>query len=164
MKPARELTRIKESIDAMNNNAYFYDGGRPNRTAEDGITHVIVKDGVTSIDDNAFKNWKDLISVDIPSSVTTMIDREAFYGCSSLSSIDLPESLQRIDYLAFGGCVNLSEINLPNSLTDIGHDAFYDSSLSSITIPPSVSRIGLSIFSGCLLYVYGDRWYFDTGE
>ena len=89
--------------DMMNGNTYIYQGGRPDLTTGNGITHVIVKDGVTSIDNSAFAFWKDLISVHIPSSVTA-IGQEAFDGCSSLTFINLPESLQRIGTWAFYNC------------------------------------------------------------
>ena len=49
---------------------YLYTGGVPDESEGKGITRVIVQDGVLSIYDNAFKNWKDLVSVRIPPSVT----------------------------------------------------------------------------------------------
>ena len=38
----------------MNNNirTYLYQGGRPDSSEGEGITHVIVKDGVLAIDNN----------------------------------------------------------------------------------------------------------------
>lgn len=131
-------------------NTFLYEGGRPDNLESVGITHVTVKDGVTSIPPSAFVDWKDLVSVHVPSSVTS-IGEYAFLGCSSLLSINLPESsLQTIGPWAFANCIHLSKITLPHSLTDIGNGAFNKcSSLSSITIPPSITRIGDLTFSRC---------------
>ena len=41
---------------------YVYTGGKPDKSEGEGITHVIVQDGVLSIDDNAFEGWEDLQS------------------------------------------------------------------------------------------------------
>ena len=49
---------------------YLYTGGQPDYSDGVGITHVIVEDGVTSINYEAFAWWTYLISVHIPPSVT----------------------------------------------------------------------------------------------
>ena len=48
--------------------------------------YVEIKEGVTSIGENSFYNFKNLLSATIPSSVT-LIGNKSFYGCSSLSYV-----------------------------------------------------------------------------
>ena len=73
------------------------------------IKKVIIKKGITSIGDVAFKGCSSLNSIEIPNSVMS-IWNYAFYGCSSLNSIEIPNSVTSIWNYAFYGC---------NSLTDV---------------------------------------------
>ena len=83
---------------------------------------------VISIGNSAFEDRESLISVTIPSSVTSIGSR-AFYGCDNLTTVTFGENSQ---------------------LTTIGSYAFYwCSSLTLITIPNSVTTIGISAFFGC---------------
>lgn len=52
------------------------------------------------------------------------INSNAFEGCNKLKKVVLPNSVKVIGYSAFSGCESLSEINFPNSLTSIGMGAF----------------------------------------
>ena len=99
---------------------YAYKGDMPANTS------VIIKEGTTCINDYAFSNKNELVSVTIPNSVVT-IGNSAFRGCSSLGNIVLP-----------------------NSVTTIGNSAFSNcSGITSITIPYNVSNLNSSVFSGC---------------
>ena len=96
--------------------------------------HVIVDEGVTNIEDNAFSECSSLSSIDIPESVTSIGD-SAFYGCSSLTSIEIPESVTSILEWAFQNCSNLTSIEIPGSVTSIGDGAFFGcDSLTSIKV------------------------------
>ena len=113
------------------------------------ITSVIIKDGVTSIGDEAFSHCNNLTTISIPNSVTS-IGYLAFYGCSNLSSITLPYGITQIESHTFSDCSGLSSITIPNSVTTIKDYAFLRcSGLSSITIPNSVTRIWDKAFFGC---------------
>ena len=113
------------------------------------IKRVVIKDGVTSIGDWAFRECSNLTSVTIPNSVTS-IRRAAFGGCSGLTSVIIPESVTSIGESAFLGCSSLTSITIPNSVTSIGDRAFLScSSLTSITIPNSVTSIGSAAFEYC---------------
>ena len=113
------------------------------------IVSVDIPDSVTSIGDWAFGECSSLTSITIPDSVTSI--REcAFYGCSGLTSVTIGNSVTSIGDRAFYGCSSLTSITIPDSVTSIGEWAFYDcSSLTSITIPDSVTSIGDGAFSGC---------------
>ena len=116
------------------------------------IKEVVIKDGVTSIGEAAFKNCSRLTSVTIPNSVTS-IGRSAFSNCSRLTSVIIPESVTSIGGSAFFNCKSLTSVTIPNSVTSIGDAAFqYCTSLTSVTIPNSVTSIGYYAFKGT-------KWY-----
>ena len=76
----------------------------------DSIKAVVITDGVTSIGDFAFENYyRSLISVSIPSSVTS-IGKKAFCVCCSLKSLIIPNSVTTIGEGAFGLCESLTNV------------------------------------------------------
>ena len=110
---------------------------------------VHIASSVTRIGSGAFEGCSSLTSVDIPSSVTS-IESSAFNGCSSLTSINIPSSVTSIESSAFNGCSSLTSVTIPNSVTSIGNKAFYGCrGLTSINIPSSVKSIGSWAFDGC---------------
>ena len=141
-------------------------------SANKSITNVIIPDGITFINDNAFYNYSNVSSIIIPDSVisigyrsfagcsnltsvdisnsVTSISNSSFSNCSSLSTITIPDSVTSIGVSAFSGCSNLNSVSISNSVTTISDSTFSNcSSLSSVTIPDSVTSIGASAFSGC---------------
>ena len=118
-------------------------------TEEAGITEVVIPEGVTSIDFQAFRWCKSLTSVVIPEGVTSIGDY-AFYDCKSLTSIVIPQSVTSIGDYAFYGCKSLTSIVIPQDVTYLGDYAFSDcDSLASIIIPDSVMSIGDYAFMWC---------------
>lgn len=65
------------------------------------VTHLIIPDGVESINDYAF------------------------VGCNSLATVSVPNSVRSIGTSAFYGCSGLTAIHIPASMTSIGSNAFY---------------------------------------
>ena len=130
----------------------------PANQKKGSVKKVVIKDGVTSIGKDAFKNCSNLKSITILDSVTSIGDF-AFSDCSSLTSITIPDSVTSIGDFAFSGCSSLTSITIldsvtsitiPDSVTSIGDFAFSGcSSLTSITIPDSVTSIGDDAFSYC---------------
>ena len=101
------------------------------------IKTVVVKDDVTVIGIAAFRGYKNLTSVQIPSSVTD-IDADAFEDCSLLSTVTFTgnSTLGCIWQYAFAQCTNLKTIQLPVKMRwGIGLRAFEGSGLTSVTIP-----------------------------
>lgn len=110
---------------------------------------LIISDGVTHIDDNAFNYCDSLTSVTIASSVTS-IGNNAFGGCGSLASVVIPEGVTSIGNRAFGHCPSLTSVVIPEGVTSIGSSTFGGcSSLTSVVIPEGVTDIGDFAFSSC---------------
>ena len=135
---------------------------------------VIIPEGVTEIGGSAFLWCTNLVSVDLPSTLTKLgsgafsscsnlsgkfvipegvaeIWNDTFGLCGKLTSVVLPEGLTSVGDRAFSNCASLSEINLPESLISIGSEAFYCcSGISSINISDNVATIGEKAFYGCM--------------
>jgi hypothetical protein len=108
-----------------------------------------IQEGITEINNSAFIQNSELLSITIPSSVTT-IGGSAFSGCENLTSIDIPGSVTEIGVSAFSWCKKLININISSGVTSIGDSAFaVCTNLTSIDIPNSVTSIGDSAFSSC---------------
>ena len=136
---------------------------------------LTIKEGITTICENAFYRCENLKEVSIPNSVTT-IGVNAFNGCTSLGKVNfeensqlteigvgaffrcgltevtIPNSVTTIGNYAFGGFTNLKEVNFEESsqLAEINYGVFSNcKKLSEITIPNSVGKIGEGAFYGC---------------
>ena len=138
------------------------------------IKELTLPEGLRSIGDSAFEDFKSIEQITFPSTLAEIGSR-AFYNCKRLSAITLPESVKTlgseafaccpriksadlkgvtaIGEKAFAYCLTLSSVSLPEkSLTDIGSDAFTDcSSLEDIVIPDSVKNLGPRV-------LYGTAW------
>ena len=90
----------------------------------DGITSVVISNGVTSIGARAFMRCYYVTSVSIPNSVT-VINHRAFWECSSLSSITIPNSVTSIGLAAFYQCSSLTKVTIPESVTTIGQGGIF---------------------------------------
>ncbi len=68
---------------------------------------------------------KNITTAEIPEGITSIED-EAFRLCTSLTSITIPSSVTSIGELAFVGCENLATVNIPSDsqLASIGQAAF----------------------------------------
>lgn len=115
-----------------------------------GVKHVIVPEGITTIDAYAFENCGTLESIELPKSVTSIGDG-AFMNCHELKTIRLSENLTSIGRNAFFNCYALTEIDIPDSVQTIGSAAFYDCrNLTSVQLPRQLKKIEGQMFSGCI--------------
>ncbi|MBQ7189426.1 MAG: leucine-rich repeat protein, partial [Kiritimatiellae bacterium] len=129
---------------------------------------------VIGIGSNVFNGCSSLMSVTIPTSVTS-VGSNAFMGCTGLTTVSVPWSLNTplstlfpdayanltsvtmtgttpttIVADLYKGCTKLKSATIPSTVTSIGASAFYGcSSLTSVTIPNSVTSIGANAFYGC---------------
>ena len=113
---------------------------------QNDIKVIIIKEGVTSIGDDAFRYCEKLESITIPQSVTS-IGSLAFLECRSLKSVVLPDKITNIEGSAFERCYELTEINIPSSLTTIKGGTFSNCNLISVVIPSNITTIEDFAFS-----------------
>lgn len=109
---------------------------------ETGIPNVSYP--VVKIMSSAFADSPDLLSVELPSTLTGIGDN-AFYNCPNLTSVNIPEGVTYIGENAFRS----TKVNpkLPSTLKKIGARAFYSAGITSqLTIPQNVTEIGDEAF------------------
>ena len=111
-----------------------------------GCKNTVIPSSIKIIDDFAFDECEDLISITIPENVTH-IGFAAFDHCG-FTSLIIPDSITTIGQHAFQGCKRLQSLVLGKSITLIEGEAFGDlKELKQIQIkapvPPS---IGSSVF------------------
>ena len=113
------------------------------------LISVELPSSITTIGDNAFDACSGLTSIELPGSVIT-IGKGAFASCTGLTSIEIPSSVTTIGNSAFESCTGLTSVEIPNSLTTIGSHVFNGcTSLTSVAIPSSVTTIGMVAFGNC---------------
>ena len=126
-------------------------------------TNVVIPEGVTSIDNNAFYNCTSITSVTIPDSVTS-IGANAFYNCTGLAGVYITDLAAWCNISFDGSSANplyyakklyvngelATDISIPDGATSIGDYAFYNcTSIISVEIPGSVTSIGDYAFRNC---------------
>lgn len=140
--------------------------------ANELIEKVILPEGMTSISMYGFSNLVNMMSINIPTSVTTLgdftfrycyklesitfppsitvIPPGCLYTCSSLLSVDIQGQVSSIENSAFGYCSNLTALEIPKTCAVIGTHAFRGcDKLTTITIPPQVTVIDEYILYEC---------------
>ena len=86
---------------------------------------IIIKEGITQIDQSIFNGFYNVTSVVFPASLTS-IGNSAFQNCTNLTSVDLStsSSLKSIGSSAFKNCTNLTSIEIPESVNEFGTTVF----------------------------------------
>ena len=111
-----------------------------------GLEEVSFGNRLTYIPDDAFYNTG-IKNIVIPEGIVEL-GRYAFRNCKNLLTIDLPSTLYSIGEYGFGNCNSLVEVNMKTGLETIERNAFYGcKALENITIPPTVKSIGYRAFS-----------------
>ena len=132
----------------------------------------INENGPSIIDLGAFCSCKNLINIEIPTTIKK-IWSYSFSFCINLTSVTIPDSVTSIGSYAFTNCESLTSVTIPNSVTEIYWETFFNcynlksviigknveyiyegafancSSLTSVAIPDSVISIGSYAFEGC---------------
>lgn len=124
------------------------------------LEDIIIPDGVTKINDNAFSGYKFIKSITIPSSVEIVGDF-AFYYCLNLNKVTLNSGLKSINRSAFYMCSTLDEIFIPKTIEEISSSAFEGCmNLSKIyyfgTIDEWNLVNGISYLSSKTIYYYSE--------
>ena len=138
----------------------------------DSITEVIICEGITELNQNAFSDMKYVTKVTLPDSLTNMstgvfggcvslknvvlgsgvteIGEGTFMKCTALEKIEIPSNVRMIGGHAFDGCKNLKNVTISEGVTVIWKQAFRGcTSLISIDLPDSLGSIGISAFESC---------------
>jgi len=178
-----EVRRVDEKTGAViveSDNAYvppeptdglvLSEDGKTLEFVPQGIAHVVIPNGVTTIADRAFANHKALETVTIPPSVTKF-GRDAFRGCDRLTGVfitdlaawcqisfefdnkhwnwEISNPLWYAHNLYLNGLL-VRDAVIPKEVSSIGNHAFRGcSSLTSVTIPKSVTHVGPGAFASC---------------
>jgi hypothetical protein len=118
--------------------------GTPTYTITDGVVSagascvgaVVIPEGVTKIQADAFNDALALTSITIPASATSIGDY-AFVNTDKLTSVTFagtsPSPSLTIGEYAFAGTPLLASITIPERVTSIGVRAFYATALTSVT-------------------------------
>lgn len=111
-------------------------------------TSFTIPSGVITIGSYAFYH-SNLESIIIPSSVTT-IENTAFGNCKNLAKIDIPNSVTKIGMMAFDNCSKLTMVKMSDNVTEIEMMTFsHCTSLQTFRFGKNVSKIDGTAFSGC---------------
>lgn len=81
--------------------------------------HLVIPNGVTSIDVGAFVDCVGLESVEIPDGVST-IPKQCFMRCYNLKSVQMPDGLQTLGQNAFSACRSLKTLTIPATVSFYG--------------------------------------------
>lgn len=172
--PNENATVYAVYVDALTftedgDNYYMVSAGREISRVKDLVIPATYNGKpVRSLNENAFKNCKSLVSVTIPSTVET-IPETAFDGCtiqkyksyvvaSNLNPVFEATDdgvLLRHNYatgaldLMFVPALNGDTFRVPNGVTNLRTRAFNGLRVSEIVIPASVKTIAISAFNNC---------------
>jgi hypothetical protein len=151
-----------EGTDGLSNESYPADAVPRvaffNQNTSQGklsLKSIVLPSSVTSIGNYAFFGCSDLISMDIPLSVTS-IDFLAFYR-SGLTSITIPASVKYINYRAFGvfnGEISRDE----NNLTYSSIDGVLFNKDQTVLIQCPISKTGSYIVPSSVVLIQNDAF------
>ena len=137
------------SINGLSNLMSYGSNNKKLYIHDEVATNLVIPDSITTINEYAFYNCKELTSVVISENISS-IGSWAFYGCSRVTSIIIPDSVTEIGRSAFEDCSGLTSVTIPDSVTEIGRSTFEDcSGLTSVIIGNSVTSIGEYAFQNC---------------
>lgn len=112
------------------------------------IVVLEVNEGVTEIGLEAFKDCKNLVTVNLPESLEVIGDG-AFQGCTAIEEITVPGGTS-LGWYVFMGCTALKSARFEEGVTAIPWYTFKDcSSLVWVHIPESMESIEMNSFQGC---------------
>lgn len=112
------------------------------------VQEAVMTDGISVIEEGAFKGCRNLKQVIFPGSLKEIGDA-AFSGCSNLVTAALPRSIEQVGRYAFAGTA-LKQVDLPENLLWLGNGAYMDcSKLSSVRLPKHISELPPEVFKGC---------------
>lgn len=112
------------------------------------LRSLSIGEGVRSIGIDACYECRNLVSVSLPSTLTTLHDG-AFSSCHRLREILLPPHLSSIGHGAFVGTYALRHITIPEGITCLPTDCFVSSGIESISLPSTLRVLERGVFFDC---------------
>lgn len=107
--------------------------------------HYVIPNGVETIDNGAFLNYRHLTSIRIPDSVRE-IGPWAFQNCTALREVDISDKVEKIGFEAFRDCTALERIRLPAGIAgkEPGLNKVFRgcTALQKVTLPEASWRSG----------------------
>lgn len=130
----------------------FASGGErfaDNYRMEDSV--VVIKKGVKTIPDYAFRDRKDIAEIRFETPVALLsIGDYAFLGCENLRKLSLPRSLTSLGEGSFRECSRLKEVEIPSGVVKLPPYLFYwCEGLEKVAMPRHLKSIGRSCFGYC---------------
>ncbi len=117
------------------------------------IRNIIIEDGVTSIGEEAFRDFNNVESVSLCGTLTS-IGYRAFENCAGLTELIIPDSVTELSTYAFRNCCNISELKLSDNITVLDDSVFEGcTSLKNIILPAKLEEIYTNsshTFEGCI--------------
>ena len=104
------------------------------------VKKLVVKDGITSIGNDAFSDCESLASAELAEGITSIGDG-AFTGCYDLEKINIPNSVTSIGYDAFDSCWTLPSLELPSGLSKLESSAVSFTAFKELTVPHGVKVV-----------------------
>ncbi|MBQ5969068.1 MAG: leucine-rich repeat domain-containing protein [Clostridia bacterium] len=112
-------------------------------------TKLIVDEGITEIEQQAFQFHPSIVTATLPDSLLT-IGTWAFHECLALRTINFGSGLQTVSNGAFAESRYLESLVLPDGVTFVGPQAFiYCKRLKNVVLPEGVDTVGEATFSYC---------------
>ncbi len=125
--------------------------GKDRPFREDLVEKLVVEEGITSIGNNLCRDCRNLLVVELPSSLAS-IGENAFLNCENLSEAGLGYGVTDIGKRAFMNCHAFIEIPLPVSVRTIGEEAFAGcENVTYARLSQSLDNLGKDAFRGCKL-------------
>ncbi len=115
------------------------------------IREIRIGEGITGIGRDAFRGYKYVTKVTLPSTLT-QIGETAFIACSELQTVSFPASLKSTGSNAFANCTGLTAVTFPDSVNtlEIGYSTFFNcTNLKTVKLPKGLTIIQGSAFDGC---------------
>jgi Leucine-rich repeat (LRR) protein len=126
-------------IDNPYPNSYSGNIVIPNIVSYDNTTYTITK-----IEDQAFYNCPDLISVDFSQCASLTILGNYVFQNSGIKTVKFPTNITNIGNYTFQNCPNLISVDFSQcaSLTILGDYVFQNSGIKTVKFPTNITNIG----------------------
>ncbi len=104
---------------------------------------------VTTIGSEAFAFCDEMLTVDIPATVTT-IESYAFNECRALTALPITDRVTSIGEGAFAYCTSVTELALPQGMTEVpSYLCIGAGTLQTVRLPEGIQSISWDAFSYC---------------